>query len=356
MPTDLSDVVSLTRSWIKIAQNKGIRRLAWVAPACPNGQVGDRLAEAESLIRGLNIETLILRHAPLFSHLLMHKKELRFRRTLSLPIGSIALPWLEPDAIAQGLSKWLHGEINNDPPEILTGSTQLSGADIVSELSAILRQSLSAQQFARLRFDVIDLDQSGQIDAQELLPYLLDLGYSQDECQSIEGIIEQTQVTMICGSCQPLVEEMLGSANLAIAELVNKEDLGRGMMRFQFRPVYEEVVASKPGQHILVQGRVDGSWVTRAYTLSSLADQTEQYEVTVKREELGLFSRWLCDRADSEALLRISQPRGEFVLEDENSVIFFAGGIGITPAIARFMVTGAGLFHHYRLQPYQSTP
>ena len=597
MPTDLSEVVSLTRSFIDIAQKKGIRRLAWVAPACPRGtKVGDRLAEAESLVRDLNIETLILRHAPLFDHLLTQKKELKFRRTLSLPLGNSRLPWLEPEAIALGLSKWLQGEIDNQPPEIFTGSSQLSGADIALELSAILRQTMSAQQFARLRFESLDLDRSGQLDAQELLPYLLDLGYSHDECESIleqadkdgsgtidfaefvyglethlnlilanvptevryfdlppsaalhdamvrglneksakskidwlvalsesgltdrgeasaqwlgrktislrdwiaqhilelinvyilpgrgiltisegfvvgkagiitrllqandrmligersldgevlewywadedtdnleeirytpssggerilrlkdgkiaslsvrgrwsgrrlaielffedriiprwqvalfrelgelqieevttsgadsdivcnctkttcgklrelidtgldslEGIVEQTQVTMICGSCQPLVEEMLGSANLAVAELVKKEDLGRGIMRFHFRPVYEEVVASKPGQHILIQGRIDGAWVTRAYTLSSPANQTEKYEITVKREELGLFSRWLCDRADSEALLRISQPRGEFVLEDENPIIFFAGGIGITPAIA----------------------
>ena len=596
-PTDLSEVVSITRSFIEIAKEKGIRRLAWVAPAaCARAKLGDFLAKAESLVRDLNIETLILRHAPLFSHLLMQKKELRFRRTLSLPLGNSTLPWLEPEAIAEGLSKWLHGEINNQPPEILTGSDLLSGADIALELSAILGQTMSGQEFARLRFEAIDVDKSGQIDAQELFPYLLDLGYSNDESQSIleqadtdengtidfdefvygleahlnrilgdvpteiryldvptsaalhdamaggmnekaaqsqldwlvglsksgltdqgeasaqwlgrktlglrdwiaqhilelinlyilpgrgiltisegflggrpalitrllqandrmligersldgemlewywadedannleeirytsesgservlrlkdgkiaslsargrwtgrrlaiqlffedrvfprwqaalfrelgelqieevttsgadsdivcnctkttcgkvrelidtgvdslEGIVEQTQVTMICGSCQPLVEEMLGSANLAVAELVAKEDLGRGMMRFHFRPVYEEVLASKPGQHILIQGRVDNSWVTRAYTLSSPADQTESYEITVKREELGLFSRWLCDRADSEGLLRISQPRGEFVLEDENPVVFFAGGIGITPAIA----------------------
>ena len=597
MPTDLSEVVSITRSFIEIAKEKGIRRLAWVAPAaCARAKLGDFLATAESLVRDLNIETLILRHAPLFSHLLMQKKELRFRRTLSLPLGNSTLPWLEPEAIAEGLSKWLQGEINNQPPEILTGSDLLSGADIALELSAILGQTMCGQEFARLRFEAIDVDKSGQIDAQELFPYLLDFGYSNDESQSIldqadqdengtidfdefvygleahlnrilgdlprevryldvptsaalhdamaggmnekaaqsqldwlvglsksgltdrgeasaqwlgrktlglrdwiaqhilelinlyilpgrgiltisegflggrpalitrllqandrmligersldgemlewywadedannleeirytsesggervlrlkdgkiaslsargrwtgrrlaiqlffedrvfprwqaalfrelgelqieevttsgadsdivcnctkttcgkvrelidtgvdslEGIVEQTQVTMICGSCQPLVEEMLGSANLAVAELVAKEDLGRGMMRFQFRPVYEEVLASKPGQHILIQGRVDNSWVTRAYTLSSPAGQTESYEITVKREELGLFSRWLCDRADSEALLRISQPRGEFVLEDENPVVFFAGGIGITPAIA----------------------
>ncbi|MDZ4787255.1 MAG: EF-hand domain-containing protein [bacterium] len=186
MPTDLSEVVPLTRSFIDIAQKKGIRRLAWVAPACPTGtKVGDSLTLAESLVRDFNIETLILRHAPLFSHLLLQKKELRFRRTLSLPLGTSTLPWLEPEAIAQGLSKWLQGEINNQPPEILTGSSQLSGTDIALELSSILRQIMSAQEFARLRFEAIDLDKSGQIDAQELFPYLLDLGYSHDECQSI---------------------------------------------------------------------------------------------------------------------------------------------------------------------------
>ncbi len=151
---------------------------------------------------------------------------------------------------------------------------------------------------------------------------------------TLESIVEQTQVTMVCGSCQPLVEELLGSANLAVAELISKQDLVRNMVCFQFRPVYEEIVASQPGQHILIQGRVDGNWVTRAYTLSSPAHQTEQYEITVKREELGLFSRWLCDCADEQALIRISPPRGEFILADEQPVIFFAGGIGITPAMA----------------------
>ena len=610
MPTDLADVVSLTRDWLNIAQTKGIRRLAWVVPACTGGKMSDRLAEAEKLVADLQLETLILRHGPLFSDLLNQKKELKFRRTLSLPLGNRALPWLEPEAISSGLFKWLNGEINNQPPEILTGSHQISGNDIALEISNILQKSMSPLQFARLRFESIDLDQSGQIDPQELLPYLLDLGYSYDECQSmlaqadedksgtidlnefvcgleehlnriladvsaevryfdlpyqaalqdamdrglnektaqtqidwllalsqwglteqgeasniwlgrktlslkdwitqhilelinvyilpgkgiltvnegfvagkpalmtkllqansriligersldneilkwywadentdnleesrystssggerilrlkegkiaslsvlgfwsgrklaiqllledqilprwqvalfrelgelqieeistlgadsdivcnctkttrgqirelintgsdsLEEIAQKTQVTMICGSCQPLVEEMLGSAHLDVAELVTKEDLGQGITRLQLRPFDQAIVASKPGQHILIQGRVDGVWVTRAYTLTSPGNQTEQYEITLKREELGLFSRWLCDSADtaqaekSYALIRISQPRGEFVLKDENPVLFLAGGIGITPAIAMIRTLANG--------------
>ncbi|WP_166481945.1 nitric oxide synthase oxygenase [Scytonema sp. UIC 10036] len=597
MPTDLSDVTQLTRSLLEIASEAGVRRFAWVAPACPQGtELGDRLTEAANLVRSSELETLVLTHAPLLSDLLEHKKELKFRRTLSLPLGNSSLPWLAPSVIVNGLYKWVLGELNNQPPEVLTGSTQLMGQDIARGLSDVLTQIMNARQFAQLRFQALDLDRSGCIDAAELLPYLLDLGYSYDDAQTIlqqadrdgsgtidfeefihgleehlnkiladvptevryfdvpasaalhdwmmggmndkaaqsrlqwlttlaqhglpaqgqavtqwlnlpnpsltdwasqhilelinvyilpgrgiltvsegllegkpalstrllqannriligqrtldgellewrradedtthveevrytaengdervlklrdskllslsvkgrwvgrrlaiqlffqdeplprwqvalfrelgelqieeaitlgsdsdivcnctkttcgkvrelldtgldtlERIVEQTQVTMVCGSCQPLVEEILGSANLAVAELIAKQDLGRNMVCFQFRPVYEEIVASKPGQHILIQGRVDGNWVTRAYTLSSPAHQTEYYEITVKREELGLFSRWLCDRADAEALIRISQPRGEFVLEDEQPVVFFAGGIGVTPAIA----------------------
>ena len=158
---------------------------------------------------------------------------------------------------------------------------------------------------------------------------------------TLEKIADETKVTMVCGGCQPLVEELLGSANLAVAELVSKEDLGRGIFRFQFRPVGESVVISQPGQHILIQGRVDGVWVTRAYSLSSAADQTQAYEITVKREEIGLFSRWLCDRADSDSLFRISQPRGDYFLADEQPVYFFAGGIGITPAVAMMRTLAA---------------
>ena len=597
MPTDLSDITQLTQSMLEMATEAGVRRFAWVAPACPTGtELSDRLSEAANLVRSSGLETLVLCHAPLLSDLLEQKKELKFRRTLSLPLGNSSLPWLAPEVIANALYKWAVGELNQQPPELLTGATQLTGQDIAKGLSDVLTQTMNTRQFAQLRFQAIDLDQSGQIDAAELFPYLLDLGYSHDDAQTIlqqadtdnsgtidfeefiqgleehlnkiladvptevryfdvpasaalhdwmisgmsekaaqsrlewlttlnqyglpeqgqavtkwlnlpnpsltdwasqhilelinvyilpgrgiltvsegllegrpalitrllqannrmligqrsldgellewrwadedtsnveevrytaengservlklrdsklaslsvkgrwagrrlaiqlffqdeplprwqvalfrelgelqieeaitlgsdsdivcnctkttcgkvrelidtgldtlEGIVEQTQVTMVCGSCQPLIEEMLGSANLAVAELIAKQDLGRNMVSLQFRPVYEQIVASKPGQHILIQGRVDGNWVTRAYTLSSPADQTEQYEITVKREELGLFSRWLSDRADGEALIRISQPRGEFVLEDEQPVVFFAGGIGVTPAIA----------------------
>jgi nitric-oxide synthase, bacterial len=597
MPHDIPQEMRLTRNFVQAASEAGVRKLAWIAPACSSeSDLGKQLALSEALVRSANMETLVLRHAPLLSNLLEPKKELQFRRTLSLPLGSSALPWLAPEIISEALYKWIAGEVNNQPPDVLTGSEQLTGNDIANGLSEILRQNVNARQFTQRRFAAIDTDGSGNIEKEELFPYLLELGYSSDEAQQIleeadkdnsgsidfdefalglsdhlnkilaevpcevqyfnvpkstalydlinsgfdentakyrlellsqqnefglpskseelaqwlgrpnisltewaeqhildlinvfilpgrgvltinQGIFEGrpalitrllqannrllvgqrtldvkavemewadedlcdlevisyqpetggerilklkdgrlvglsvrggwsglriasklffqeqplprwqqalfrnlgelqmedvsttgaademlcnctqttcgklqelinngndtidkigdlTQITRICGGCQALVEEMLGSSSLAVAELISSENLGRGMARFQFRPAGKEIVASKAGQHLLIQGRVDNRWVTRAYTLSSPGDQTDAYEITVKREELGLFSRWLCDRADVNSLFRISDPRGEFVLEDENPVVFFAGGIGVTPAIA----------------------
>jgi len=594
---DLAQVTRLTQEFVEAATQAGVGKLLWVAPACSEvSDLGKRLSEAETCVRTASLKTLVLRHAPLFSELLHQKKELKFRRILSLPLGSSALPWLAPEAIAEVCDAYLLGEKTTALPQVLTG-VALTGQEMAIALSEALRQTVNSRIFAQRRFAAIDLDQSEQIDRDELFPYLLQLGYSKEEAQTIletadtdqngaidfeeflrglenhldkilaevptevqyvnvsrsaylydlmadgmdeaaakswlellETLIEQglpeqsealtdylghptptltdwashyaldwvnvhilpgrgiltineglfegrpawitrllqandrllisqrtldfktvvmqwgdinpittevvryqpqvgeervlqlqdgqlvglsvrgswqglrsatqlffngqplprwqvalfrelgelqmeevitlgapedvvcnctqttcgkvqalidegsttleqladcTQATMICGGCKPLIEEMLGSASLSVGELVKKEHLGAGMTRFQFRPINGPVTPSKPGQHLLVQGRINNRWMTRAYTLSSRADQTEVYEITVKREELGEFSRWLCDHADSESLFRISEPRGEYYLDDTpTSIIFFAGGIGITPAIA----------------------
>lgn len=583
---DLPRATSLTQSLITAATQAGIAQFIWIAPACSDGNLGKQLDETEAYVNASSLETIALRHAPLFSELLHHTKELKFRRILALPLGDRALPWLAPETIADVCDLWLSGE--RTLPPVLAG-VSLTGQEMAIALSTALKQTVNSHTFAQQRFAAIDSDQSEEIDRDELFPYLLQLGYSEAEAQTIletadtdqngainfseflqglenhldkilaavpidvqyvnvsraayqydlmangineataksrvelleatpsapalidwlghstptltdwavqhtvgwvnvhilpgrgiltvnEGLFENrpaltthllqaddrllisqrtldfktvvmqwaeaestevvryqpqageervlelrdgqlvglsvrgswqslrsatqlffsqqslprwqvalfrelgelhleevatlgapedvvcnctqttcgavqtliddgcttleqladcTQATMICGGCKPLIEEMLGSASLAVGEMVVKEHLGAGMFCFQFRPIAQPVTPSLPGQHLLVQARVDNRWVTRAYTLSSPADQTDAYEITVKREELGEFSRWLCDRADAESLFRVSKPRGDYFLDDvPSSVIFFAGGIGITPAIA----------------------
>lgn len=66
-PMDFFDVLQLTRSLLEVAAKAGVRRFAWVAPACPPGtELSDRLAEAANLVQASGLETLVLDHAPYF--------------------------------------------------------------------------------------------------------------------------------------------------------------------------------------------------------------------------------------------------------------------------------------------------
>lgn len=595
IPSDFPRAMFLTNLLIRMVESAKPTNIVWVAPvAAFNCGLEKALGQAAQIITNSKFNTLSLRHAPVFSDLLNFSKEIKFRRTLSLPLANNSLPWVAPEDIAEGIYNWIIGINTSKPPEILTGDSQLSGVDLAEIISSCLERNLDGLEFALRSFKAIDTDRSGNLDQAEMYTYLKQLGYTKEEADNLlikadinkdgsidfeefvaglgqhlnkilaslsrqvqyfdvprstvlydlrvrgleektvqawlslitsfngvdlavypadqwlgrqstsfatwlenhildfinvyilpsrgiltisegtldgkpalttrilqsddrllvgirtldnrtvewnwensdlrnaelvqyetdrgaqrtlkfkddqlvgmsvqgtwlgrrlandllfgaeslprwqinlfrelgelqieevsnlvdpesivcnctqttcgemqkmitsgldtlEKLAEKTQITMICGGCQPLVEEMLGSANLDVAELLLKQDLGQGIFRFQFRPVTEPVLIYQPGQHLLIQGRVDGIWVTRAYTLSSNASQAKRYEITVKREEMGLFSRWLCDRADENSLFRISQPRGEYILTTEPSVYFFAGGIGITPAIS----------------------
>ena len=594
-PRDFPKTMYQTNFLVRMAQELKIFNLVWIAPVA-EARCGleQALSTAAKVVETQSISSLVVRHAPIFTDLLNFSKEIKFRRTLSLPLGNNSLPWVAPEDIATGVYQWITGVNKNSAPKVLTGVEQLSGLDLAQEISAVLEHNLEGMKFALRSFQAIDTDDSGDLDRAEMCAYLQQLGYTQKEADTLidradtnqdgsidfeefiaglgqhlnqilaglsrqvqyfdvprstvlydlqvrglqektvqawlslitsfegkelpvesarswlgrdsisfatwlekhvldfvnvyilpgrgiltisestlegkpalttrilqsddrllvgirtldnrnvewkwengdlsnaeavnyesdrggqrtlqfkddqlvgmsvqgtwlgrrlandlmfgteslprwqinlfrelgelqieevanlidpesivcnctqttcgqlqemiaggldtlEKLAEATQITMICGGCQPLVEEMLGSANLDVAEMLLKQDLGQGIFRFQFRPVSEPVVRYQPGQHLLIQGRVNGVWVTRAYTLSSNADQDRRYEITVKREEMGLFSRWLCDRANEHSLFRISQPRGEYILENEPKVYFFAGGIGITPAIS----------------------
>lgn len=171
-------------------------------------------------------------------------------------------------------------------------------------------------------------------------------------CASVVELAERGRVTTVCGGCKPLVEELLGSDLLRGAEVCERTALGAGLTRLRFRPHHGECRPARPGQHILVQGRVGSRWITRAYTLSAPVDPEQGYEITVKREELGEFSRWLCDRASASALVRVSDPAGEFVCEGEGPVWFFAAGVGITPALAILRAAPVGPFHLHWSSPF----
>lgn len=155
-------------------------------------------------------------------------------------------------------------------------------------------------------------------------------------CHTVDAVARKTGATRVCGGCTPLVKELLGRGDWTPARVCESKPLAADVRAFRIAPTDGAPRPWLAGQHLVVQARIDNHWVQRAYTLSNAPGAGEAYEITVKREPQGVFSRWLFDRHTPEALLRISEPGGHFHLpEDQQSdVVCIVGGIGVTPALA----------------------
>lgn len=90
-----------------------------------------------------------------------------------------------------------------------------------------------------------------------------------------------------------------------------------------------------PGDHLNVHATINGKSAKRPYTPSSLPDSVGYFELTVKRYETGVISKYLHDQHMGDTVL-ISGPNtgGHWVDGMAKRVGFVAGGTGITPMIA----------------------
>ncbi|MCS6294412.1 MAG: cytochrome-b5 reductase [Nitrospira sp.] len=90
-----------------------------------------------------------------------------------------------------------------------------------------------------------------------------------------------------------------------------------------------------PGDHLFVHATINGKPVKRPYTPSSMPGATGSFDLTVKRYETGVVSRYLHERQVGETVL-MSGPNsgGHWVDGMATHVGFVAGGSGITPMIA----------------------
>lgn len=157
-----------------------------------------------------------------------------------------------------------------------------------------------------------------------------------DGCHTLDAVAQRTRATMVCGGCAPLVKEMLGDAAWTAANVAETVDLADDVRTFRIRPASGVCGAYRPGQHVVLQARIDNRWIQRAYTLSSAPGARDTYEITMKREPQGVFSRWFFDRLRPDALLRVSEPAGHYYLADDETrdVVCLVGGIGMTPALS----------------------
>jgi ferredoxin-NADP reductase/DMSO/TMAO reductase YedYZ heme-binding membrane subunit len=91
-----------------------------------------------------------------------------------------------------------------------------------------------------------------------------------------------------------------------------------------------------PGQYLTFSPPVDGKTVKRTYTIASSPARRDYCEVTIKREENGLFSRHMHDSVKEGDIIPVAAAAGRFTFtgSEAESIALLAGGVGITPLMS----------------------
>ncbi len=134
----------------------------------------------------------------------------------------------------------------------------------------------------------------------------------------------------VCGGCRSRISTLLGRENFTLCQ-AKVSSLCSGAVRLLLEPIGSTFPTISPGQHVAVDGLVDGAWLTRSYTVVHCNAQT--LELGVKIEQYGEFSRWLATQTEP-TLMRVSQPQGDPITAGGPPLMFLVAGIGVTPAIA----------------------
>ena len=91
-----------------------------------------------------------------------------------------------------------------------------------------------------------------------------------------------------------------------------------------------------PGQFLTLTLSIDGKSIKRSYTISSSPTQGYYCEISVKREEFGMVSRYLHDTLQEGDTLDVRGPSGKmtFTGKEAESIILIGGGVGMTPMMS----------------------
>ena len=92
----------------------------------------------------------------------------------------------------------------------------------------------------------------------------------------------------------------------------------------------------QPGQYLTFSLQPEDKVIKRSYTIASSPTQRDYIEVTIKREEQGLISRYLHDQVNIGDHLLLQAPNGKFHFNgsEAENVVLISGGVGITPMMS----------------------
>lgn len=158
-----------------------------------------------------------------------------------------------------------------------------------------------------------------------------------DGCQGVDSIMRLTGAGTVCGGCRGDLELACGHEPFSDFKILETLEIAPDTFRIRFTPVTDTpLLFFRPGQHILVEGEIDGTPVSRPYSLTCAGDEDRWREITMQRQPHGLFSRWLSEVDLRQAKIRLSFPRGVFTsnLNGDSTVVMLVAGIGVTPAVS----------------------
>jgi stearoyl-CoA 9-desaturase NADPH oxidoreductase len=99
----------------------------------------------------------------------------------------------------------------------------------------------------------------------------------------------------------------------------------------------------RPGQHLNLGAEIDGTLVTRSYSLSDAPRADGRIAITVKEIPGGKLSQHLCHTAKPGDVLTLGPAFGDMVLPEtpEGAWLFLAAGSGITPMMSMIRTQAA---------------
>jgi ferredoxin-NADP reductase/Fe-S-cluster-containing hydrogenase component 2 len=125
--------------------------------------------------------------------------------------------------------------------------------------------------------------------------------------------------------------------------LAGVETVTHNVKTFQFKPANGGPIPFEylAGQFLTLHIAPRGIPTSRSYTIASTPTWRDRIEITVKREEHGLVSRWLHHELKLGEEFEIEAPNGTFVFtgKEAESVVLIGGGVGVTPmmSVARYL-------------------
>ncbi len=104
---------------------------------------------------------------------------------------------------------------------------------------------------------------------------------------------------------------------------------------------------------------IDGAAVRRSYTIASAPSQRSYVELTIKRHQQGVVSRYMHDQVKVGQRIRVAAPGGKFWFDGASNkqVLLIAGGVGITPTMSmlRYLTDTGWMGQIYFLNAVRTT-